>query len=516
MENAPVRMRPATRREAIVGAGAASLALLTALYAIRPLHSATVGYDSASSVIYFDRIVGGRLLEADLGATPKPLLTAVFGMLYNVFQDWRPILWATLIAYAAGIGGAAVLARRSGGLAAGVFVAVGLVGSSALLVDASRAYAVSWGMLGWVVAGLALTSSRPHFAVAGLAILVASLARIETIVVLGVAGVALLASVLSARRRHVAPPPRSAALLLLGSLAIPILMVHDWLLTRDPFYWIHVADRYSAAYPASVDTPTHVLLRVAAVVIGLGGVSVLAALGGVTLLRRRDDAVALGLFALGPGIAAFLVLLAARGTYVSTRYLTPIELAVVFSAGVGFGSLRVSWLNDRGVRRALGPLAPRVRVPAVILAVAGAAAISALGVSRTFAPLDQATTRLIHSELLQAENSDIALPAIRQVLRGTIGAPRPGPILLVPSLAQPRFAVGTGLPVTSIGSIEDARQRGTMVSVPGGLIYHDRGADPPGLFTPLESTETPTVGGVILRPVEANPVRGYWLWQVPD
>jgi hypothetical protein len=483
---------------------------------IRPFHAATVGYDSASSVVYFDRIISGHLLEADLGATPKPLLTLVFGALYSAFQDWRPLLWMTLAIYAAGIGGASVLARRVGGLSSGVFVAVGLVASATLLVDASRAYAVSWGLLGWVIAGLALTSRRRHYAVAGLALLFATLARIETLVVVVVAAVALVVSVLIAYRRHTSAPPRSATFLLLGFIAIPVLMVHDQLLIHDPFYWVHVAERYSAAHPGAVDTPAHVLLREVVLFVRLGGMTLLAALGGATLLIRRHDVIALGLIGLGPGICVFLVLLAARGTYVSTRYLTPIELATIFAAGIGFGSLRVSWLRDGVVRRALSRRAPRIRLPVAVGAVVVVSAVTAVCASRTFAPIDRTTTSLIHSELTQAENSDRVAPFVRQAVAsppGHVGRPS---VLLVPAIARPRFAVDTGLPVTSIGSLEDALQRGTLAKVPGRLIYHDRLANPSEPFAMLGSDRPPTIDGVVLLPVAADPTRGYWLWRVPD
>ena len=90
-------------RSGLVALGALTVAVVTALVVIRPFQAGAVEYDSAASVLYFDRIMTGRHLEATLLATPKPFLTVVFGSLYAVFHDWRVLVWATIAAYGLGI-----------------------------------------------------------------------------------------------------------------------------------------------------------------------------------------------------------------------------------------------------------------------------------------------------------------------------------------------------------------------------------------------------------------------------
>jgi hypothetical protein len=511
-----MRLRPAVRREAVLWAGTASFALLAALYVTRPLHAAAVDYDSTASVLYFQRIVSGQRLEEALSATPKPLLTAIFGALFGIFHDWRPLVWATLGAYAAGIGGASVIARRMAGLAAGIFVCVGLVGSGALLIDASRAYAVSWALLGWVVAGVALTRPRPKYAIAGVALLLASLARVETLVLVFVAAVALAVAALVARRRGTSPPPRDAAFILIATLALPIMMLHDWLLAGDPFFWIHVSERFSvsAADAIKSQTPGYMLAWVLKLFAGYGLMAALAVLGFVGLVIRRQTTVALGLLTLGPGIAAFLVFLAARHTYVSTRYAIPIEIATIVAAGIGLGSLRVPVVRAPVRRYVRGRLPRGRRLPAVVALVVVTAGVTAMVASKEFGPFDKQTVGLIGSELHQAQNADLVVPVIRRTLAGHPERTDASAILVVPGLQQPRFAVATGLPLKAINATVEAGAASSLVSVPGRLIFHDSRGDTKGSMDAFEATSPMTVDGVTLRLLASDEERGYWLWQV--
>ena len=199
-----------------------------------------VEYDSAASVLYFDRIVAGRHLEGALLATPKPFLTVLFGTLYAAFHDWRVLVWVTVAAYGLAIAACAVLARRLAGLGGAAFVTVALIAFAPLLTDVSRAYAVAWALLGWVVAGLAVTARRPRYDLAALALFLATLARIETLVVLVTATVALAAASLLARRRKDLAPPRAAWILLAGSRPAGVGDATLVLLASDPTrgYWL--------------------------------------------------------------------------------------------------------------------------------------------------------------------------------------------------------------------------------------------------------------------------------------
>src|SRR5689334_4884648 len=124
-----------------------------AFVVIGPFRAAGVGFDTAASVLHFDRIIDGRHLEALVTTTPKPLLTAIDGSLYRLTGEWRPLVWVSILSYAAAIAGAALLALRIAGLRAAAFAAVALLGSGVLLVDTAQAYASSWALLAWVVAG---------------------------------------------------------------------------------------------------------------------------------------------------------------------------------------------------------------------------------------------------------------------------------------------------------------------------------------------------------------------------
>lgn len=521
------------RRDALLAAGAFLLAAATAFLVIRPIHAAAVDFDSAASVVYFDRIISGRHLEANLGATPKPFLTVVFGILYDIFHDWRVLVWATIGAYASGISVAALVARRVAGLGAAAFATIALIASSALLIDVSRGYAVAWALLGWAAAGLAVTAQRPRYDIAATALFLASLARIETFMVLATAAAALLAASVLGRHRAELAPPRSAWVLLVAFLALPVMLLHDWLLIGDPLYFAAVSARFSAAVPDVIagQTPSYMAGWVTRFILGFGAVTALAILGLVLLIRQRQNRLVLGLLALGPGVGSFLVFLTVRGTYVSTRYAMPIELAILFLAGVGFGALRVPWLVAwvRDLMRHRPAWRSNVGIAVPVFAVVVAVLCAALMV-RPFGPGDVGTNRSIHTQLNMAADGDRLVPRIRDALRLVPGAfdwppyssvpaeePTPSMILLdVPALEQPRFALDLDLPLFRIAATsQSAITPEALAAAPGRVIYHDRRGDTGADLRGLESTsQTITLSGVTLVLLTADPERGYWLWQV--
>jgi hypothetical protein len=387
-------------------------------------------------------------------------------------------------------------------------------------------------LFGWAVAGLAVTAQRPRYDIAALALFLASLARIETFIVLATAAVALLAASVLGRRRAGLAPPRSAWVLLAGFLALPVMLLHDWLLTGDPLYFAAVSARFSAAVPdvIAVQTPSYMVRWVTNFMLAFGPVTALAILGLLLLVRLRQNRLALGLLALGPGVGAFLVFLTIRRTFVSSRYAMPIELAILFLAGVGFGAMRVpfllSWARDITRHRPGWRSNLRIVLPVLALLVA---ALSVALLVRSFGPNDKPTNRVIHSELNMAADGDRLVPYIRSALGSVPGAfewppnsslpvePAPSLILLdVPALAQPRFAVDLGMPLFRIAATsQTAITPEALAAAPGQVIYHDRRGDTGADLTGLESTsQTIVLSGVTLVLLAADPDRGYWLWQV--
>jgi hypothetical protein len=518
---------PAALTFAVAFAGAAAVAV----YLIRPIQVAAVDFDAAASVVYFERIVSGHRLEAWVGATPKPLLTVIYGVLHAILPDWRPIIWASIGAYATAVGLAAVLARRLAGIGAAAFAAVALIGSTEWLLDVARGYGVAWAMLGWVVAALAVTTAKPRYGLATVALFLAALARVEGFVLIGAAIFGLAAWALLARAGRTTPPPRRAWLMLMALLALPVMFLHDWLLTGDPTFWLRVSARFSqdAAAAVAAQGPVTVARLLAVRLIDIGGFTILAAIGIALLVSRNRWAAALGVLAGTAGIGGFLVFLAARGTYVSPRYMFPIDLVVLFAAGLGFGAIASRAAASRlpvGARsgQAVGSPWPAA---GVILA-----AVVAAGVLTVLVAIGAGTDILrIKDEQLAAERADIVVPVIRRALANVPGiggypgtsdtSPSAGPdqiVLLVPSPLRPRLAVDVrvslariaGIGPTAFGTPE------SLIGVPGRIIVHDprtEGTDA-AAFTVLE-TPDPVIAGVHLIPLLVDPVQRLWVYQVP-
>ncbi|MGH2464718.1 MAG: hypothetical protein ACRDGI_04590, partial [Candidatus Limnocylindrales bacterium] len=390
-------------RIALLG-GLFVVAVLVELAVLRPFASASIGPDAAAPVVHFQRIVSGIHLEGYLGQTPKPLLTLVYGALYGLFHDWRPIAWASIAVFATCVVLGGVLGRRVGGVAGGAFVAVGLLLSPVLLADLTLAYSVSWALFFWLLAGLAVTAQRPRYDLAGVALMLATLARLETLIVVIVAIGTVLAAEILARRGHRPGPLRAAYGILLGLLALPVMLVHDWLLTGDPFFWAKIAQLNSVG-AANIRGPAQVALSLGLHFAHGPALLPLVALGAFVLLRRRQWPLVVGLLALGPGVAAFLIYLGARSIFVSNRYLASIDLSALFTAGVGLTALDVPQ-----VRRVIRRTRWRAWRPVPVLALAGVVAALAL------APIGllNATTRTTISKQIQLHaNEPRAMAAIR-------------------------------------------------------------------------------------------------------
>ncbi len=492
------------------------IALVASLALVRPFEAGPVSYDVGSSVIHFQRLAAGRHLEAFISTTPKPLITLIDGGLFAAFGDWRAISWATLLAAAGAVVIATWLATRLAGLPAGAFVAVALIASRSLAGEAIIASAIPWAMLGWAVAGLAVTARRPRYRLAGLALFLASLARLETLVVVAVAGAVLVGAWLGGRRQGRARVPRDAWWLLLGFLALPVMLLHDWLLTGDPFFWVSVSARYSEAAGEAVLTPLRLIRVLLVRYYHLLGFGLLALAGVVALGRARRWTILMGLAALGPGIALFLVFLSARGTFVATRYLVPVDMAVLFTAGIGAGGL-VAW----GSQRLRSPAAQR---PTLVVG-AGAALAGLVALLAGWPPglTDGATRATADAQLRQAVDEQAALTtlaaAVDTIPRSRAVAPGPGDhhyVLLVPVPLRTRLAVDLDLPLTRLGSTSPA----TLTPLPGplaeaDLVFHDRAGDIPGAgYAILEQTGPNRVADLTLEPILVDPARGIWIYRV--
>ncbi len=503
-------------------AGLFVAALVIGFAVARPVSSASIGFDSQVAVLDFSRLLAGRHVEVFLSTTPKPLLTFIFGPLELLTHDWRTLAWATLLAFGLAVVLTAELARRIGGNLAWLFVGAALAGSGALLFDVGYALATPWALLGWSAAGLAVSANRPRYGLAGIALLLASLARLETLLIVATAGMVLVLLSydplkLVAEGRGLRPPPRRAWLILLPVAALPIMGLHDLLIYGDPLFWVSVPARYSALTSRPILHAPELVRWLLERYLGLWPLVVLAVAGVGRLLRQRSWAVVAGLIGLGPGMAAFLVLLALRHIYVPDRYAAPIDLALILSAGIG-----TAWL--------LATAQARVRrLPAVGMAAALAAALAlAVLASWPSGLFDSSMTGAVANSLALAGDVDQMLPPLRQIVDGsqlarlwpdTISSTTDGPTpasLLVPLPYRPRLSVDLDAPLTSVGALVP-NQVGPPGGYPGAgqVVVHDRRAD--GTFPWLKSYETTVAtvaNGATVVPIAADPAGFWWITRI--
>lgn len=504
----------------VLAAGTFVVAAAQAVFVVRPFDVGPVGSDSTSTVLYFSRIVSGEQLELFLGTAPKPLLSLIYGPLFFTFGDWRPISWAAVATYGLAIAAASLLAGRvSGSHAATFFTGTGLLASAGLLQDVSLAYAVSWALLGWSVAGLAVMADRPRYALAGTALMLAALARQETVFITFLAGGFLVAAWLSTRARGVVPPPREAWLVMIGLLSLPIGALHDWLLTRDPLY--------SFATPAlgSAIRPLQDPGFAAQILVNHVGASLpillLALVGLAALLARRAWPMVIGLVALGPGVATFLLFLGSRRVYVLDRYAVPVDIAIAIAAGIGLSAIAIPIVASL----LRGPAVAPIR--GVTLAVI--AVVVAVIVVPTVGPLDPSVLGAIRADRQIVQNLQAAAPTIDNALGNVPNVrdmpllrdpneltPPAVPALLVPARVYPMAAVQFDLPLTQVARLQASRvsSDGSYPSA-GEIVLHDRTVDEPAdRFRFLEIGQPTTHGGLHLIPLLADPNRGIWVVQI--
>jgi hypothetical protein len=498
------------RRLAVLG-GLFVAAVAYAVVIVRPIKTVSLGRDAAAPVIHFERIMAGRHLETYLGITPKPLITAINGFLYAATGDWRPVAWAEIAAFALAVVVGAVVADRVAGPASAAFVAVALLLSPTLIQEIAFVHAVPWALLAWLIAGLAVTRDRPSYGLAGIALMLGALARLETLLVVVLAAGVLVLAEIAHRTRGRPRPERSAWLVLAGFLALPVMLAHDWLLTGDPLFWARVA-QINSDVAGTAQSPVWVTVWLIRHLVEMAPLLPLAALGVVVIVQRRAWPIALGLLALGPGVGAFLVFLAARGTVFSMRYAAPIDLSLLFVAGVGLAALEAPLVRVR-----LGRFNPRGR--GVTIAAIAVGSVTGLA----FAPigvLDRNVRDIVAQEAQLLRNEQRAIAAIRPVLGPTLSwrdaeppdAAAP-PRVLVPARVREQAVVDLDLSLTAVirttaKTIDVSQGR----LLPGQIVYLDRLDDPADpRYAALEVDTATTVGAVRLVPLLADRAQGIWV-----
>ncbi len=532
--------RPAAGRpDWLVGGLVGMVGIALAALVIRPFEASTIDPDAAASVLYFERLVAGRRLEAFLPSTPKPLLTFVYGLTWTVVHDWRALTLATIAVFGLAVGLAGAWLFRLGGsvvegagrqrlaaLAAGSFAVIGLITSADLLREVAAANSLVWAIAGWLVAAHALTGRRVRPRLAGLALLAAGLARFETLALVGAAGLILLARTAAAVRGSARPVPRGSWLVLAGGLALPIAGLHDQLLTGDPFFWLGVPARYTALYLPGAEALAP--LDYGRILVGRylpdWPLVALAGLGLAVLARsRRRSALTglAGLAGLGAGVILLLFGLAARATYISNRYYEPLDLVLLAAASIGVG-----WLTSLAVR-SRRTRAGRVGWPGPALALA-APAVLALALAWPPVPIEPTFESTLELGRSSSANLAVDLPRLAQLAggpaagdspSGPVGAPTADPgrvALFVPSLLRPRIAVETGVSLDRLGDTYAAFQArpawpGLHV---GQWIYHDRAADRPNALDRALERVPALLGRATARVEFADDARGVRILRV--
>jgi hypothetical protein len=518
----------ARRPFVIAGLAAFAATLVIAIVSIRPERIFPVGFDTASTVVYFQRLVAGERLEAFLGTTPKPLLTVVDGLLFAVFHDWRAIGIVAAVVFALGVGLATVLAGRvSGSLPGAAFVGAALAASWLLLQDAGFAYAYGWMVVTVAAAGLAITRRDPRYVAAGVALFAGTLARPEVLFVTALGAIAYTGAVLRARATGGAVSSGWLQTLTIALLALPIQGLHDWLLTGDPVYTLQVQaigaagriDVHGLSGAIDLVTEHYKPLRV---------LIAIAVAGLVAAALRRQWPIVIALLALGPATVAFVLAVGSRNLIVLERYLTPTDVAIVFAAGIAVG-VTWTWLRDTITRRGQlrsGRVTSLASAGAVTLAV-----VAALVLSRRVGPWDVPLRTQLARESRAATDLAALVPAIRREVdrgpgsRALPPARRPfayawtGDLarvaLLMPARFFPTIIAELGLAADRVATLGDPRF-GTDGSYPrpGWLVVHIKAVpDPDRRYTFLDVDGPTTVGRIRLVPI-ATVDRDAWLFRI--
>jgi hypothetical protein len=504
---------------------------------IQPLTRVTADTDAAACVMYFERIVDGHRLEAFFPTTPKPLLTIVYGLAWSLTHDWHSLAVMTLVVGSAAVGMAARMAARMGGLPAAAFVTVGLLAWPAFRLEVADANSFVWGLALWLLAALLITADRPRPWAAGFVLILAGLARTETIWFVVAAAACAAVAVFAAARGGDRSPVRLAVPPIVGAMAVPLACLHDLLLTGKPFYWLSVPGGYTVmAYPElSSASPLTTLHRELLHYLPLLALVVLGALGIAWLLTTRWRGVSFALVVLAGGVLGTLVLLAWRAVYISDRYYEEADAAMLLAAAVGGGLLLTrgaDWVAAQTSRRGESTAADTRRLLGHLVR-GGAAALLALAIALLSFPQGGVEPALARAGRGNAEIRE-AEPQLDSIVAGAHGdtmtvkgvvypvADPLGSRVFVPRSGLPGISVDTGAPTPVLGDSWLAFRNGDYsVLSPGQYILHvaadDDGSG--GIYAPFEHSVPEAVTGkggakLTLVPVFVDATAGVWLLRV--
>jgi hypothetical protein len=480
----------------------------------KPLWGPAISFDSQVSVFHFQLLTSGRHIDEFITTTPKPLLTVVYGVLYEL-GSWRAISLAAIGAYVVGVVLAAALAHRLAGPVAAAFAGVGTAMSATLVYDVGFALGTPWALACWLAAGLAASASKPRYAVAGVFLALATLARLETILVTATMVVALGGAVAYHVLRGGAAPPRHAWIGVgVAACAVPVMAIHDLLVAGDPLYWTRVASVYSAHTSLPILSPTDVLRLIVNHWARFGGLVLLAVGGAAWLTIERRRSILLAALALGPLALFALVGLAVRGIFVESRYLAAPELTTILLAAVGLGriakTLQLATVEGR-------PIGPRTAgTVGASVAVCAAAVGTAIVLVQPFWVQRPNLLATVQQNGQLAAHLERAVPVMAAALRLGRAATPPGVAkVIVPRQVPFRAIVDLGLQQRDVDSQRiNAFDIGSRFPVAGQIVMHDEFEMPIPPASDLLKIRTPeptVVDGVLVEPLLADGAAGLWV-----
>ena len=385
----------------------------------------------------------------------------------------------------------------------------------------AQANSLPWAVAGWLIAGVAIASRSPRFGIAGVALLIAGLARVETWLILVAATLVLASLAIPVVRssQPAAPTIRVMLPLMLGWIAVPVQLTHDLLLTGDPLYWMAVPRAYTTLITPDLQ-PIGALpfaLNLVGRLAAMPMLMLLAAAGIVQLLARRRLGMLIGITGVVAGGFALLGSLATRGIYISERYYEGPMLGILFAASIGVGAA-IAFIT----RRTAGSLSSTA---GQIAGVGGALVLGA--VLSVPGPLTPELNERFELQRAASANLEAVTSRLSQIV-ASVQAPAPSSVsvteeirvvdprlatMYVPRPLGNRVAVELELPLTRLGdgTVASRLAPAEAVLVPGQFVYHDASVDAPEeWFAPFEIGTESLLGKLRLVPL-AFEAGEYWL-----
>jgi hypothetical protein len=220
--------------------------------------------------------------------------------------------------------------------------------------------------------------------------------------------------------------------------------------------------------------------------------------------KRNLDATALGIVATLLGTAGLLWFLR----------LLPIDLGLVFAAGIGLGALDVPSIRQAVLR------VSRSRRVAVGAAVLAGAAL-AMGLAPSW-PRDATVRASVVNQRTKEQNAATAFAELKGFIgpvpawRGVATPAGAGPLVLIPPRLRAQGIVDLDLPLwagvkSSAGMI--ALSKGLPAA--GTIVYHDTTDDKPSAAWAQVEVSVPTVvGNLRVVPLFVNAKAGIWIVRI--